>query len=69
MSERPTYCPKCGTALPEGENYAMPCYDEVSGDGVFDTYCPSCGWSGDISPDSLQGAYPTGPTGRSDISR
>lgn len=55
-SGRPNYCPNCGEALPEGENFAMPII-YPGGDGGHDVYCGACGWSGDVLPDSEQGAH------------
>ena len=58
MSEkRPSYCPNCGEALPEGTGYAMPIHQEGNGDGGYDTYCSGCGWSGDVWPDAEQGRH------------
>lgn len=54
---RPLYCPNCGEALPKGDRYAMPMYDDKSGDGVYDVYCSACEWSGDIWPDAEQERY------------
>lgn len=42
----PRHCPGCGTTSLNIET--------LLGDDnhlVFDTYCKTCGWSGDISPD------------------
>lgn len=55
-SKRPNYCPNCGEALPKARNYAVPIVYGES-DGGYDTYCPACGWSGDILPDSEQGVH------------
>jgi hypothetical protein len=56
---RPLFCPNCAAALPTDEraNAAVPIYsantNANTGDGGYDCYCESCGWSGDIYPEEL----------------
>ena len=60
----PKFCPNCGDELirisKDGKIWIMPLGDMNVKDStslkitVFDIYCDSCEWSGDISPDSLE---------------
>jgi len=49
---RPKYCPNCGAELVD----IIDTYEEHDNGTitiVYDVYCVVCGWSGDISPDSV----------------
>jgi hypothetical protein len=59
---RPSFCPHCGAALSPEERSAVPIYDPATGDGGYDCYCDTCGWSGDVYPDDEQGIEETEPT-------
>jgi len=50
---RPKYCPNCGKPL-RSRSSAVKCVGP-GGSEVWDCYCRSCGWSGDISPDEKLG--------------
>jgi len=56
----PNFCPHCGAKLPQTQNNRQPFWVDSSRketpdrpfEGIgYDTYCPSCGWSGDINSD------------------
>lgn len=42
------YCPGCGSQLED----IQPMDDIAQEMTIYDCYCESCGWSGEISPDS-----------------
>ena len=61
----PKYCPNCGASIQDDKSshcMVMRCahvrefvddgFEVKTYDAVYDVYCPKCGWSGDISPDS-----------------
>lgn len=57
MTERPPkFCPDCGAALTD-DTAAVGIFDGHTGDGGYDVYCETCGWSGDVFPDDEQGMY------------
>lgn len=49
----PKFCPSCGLAL-DGDRAVVEC-ESMDARIVFDCYCSSCEWSGDISPDEKLG--------------
>jgi hypothetical protein len=61
----PEHCPGCGARFTQGLGSRHPLYDQgkpqprgqVTATGPiwgWDCWCPTCGWSGDISPDDKE---------------
>jgi hypothetical protein len=53
---RPSFCPGCGAVLTD-ETAAVGVLDDRTGNGGYDCYCGTCGWSADVLPDDEQGTH------------